>query len=70
MERCRFVTSWGGVAHCVQPAYGLGFCRFHYECFRQGEITERGLIAENLDDQERRREINYYGLASGSEPAA
>ena len=70
MERCRFVTSCGGVAHCVRPAHRHGFCSFHYDCFRHGEITERGLISEGLDDQDRRREINFYGLPSGHEPPA
>jgi len=70
MEQCRFVTSWGGVARCGEEAYREGFCRFHFECFRNGEITERGLISERLSDQNRRREINYHALGSSSGPAA
>jgi len=67
MERCRFTTSLGGVARCSDPAYREGFCRFHFECYRRGEITDRGLISETLDDQERRRAINLHGLIEGSD---
>ena len=70
VEPCRFVTSWGGVVHCIQPAHRHGFCSFHYDCFRNGEITERGLISEALTDQERRRKINFYGLPSEHERPA
>ncbi len=70
MQACRFVTSWGGVGRCTRPAHRSGFCRFHYDCYRKGEITDRGLISEKLDDQVRRREINFYGIPSESEPAA
>ncbi len=70
MQHCRFVTSWGGVARCVQPTYRFGFCRFHYECYRRREITDRGLISESLADQQRRRQINFYGLPSATEPTA
>lgn len=62
MDRCRFVSSWGGVARCADPAYHRGFCRFHFECYERGEITERGLISERLDNQERRRAINFHAL--------
>lgn len=62
MERCRFTTSWGGVARCADAAYREGFCAFHFDCYRHGEITERGLISEALDDQERRRAINFHAL--------
>jgi len=67
MERCRFTTSLGGVARCADPAYREGFCGFHFECYRRGEVTERGLISETLDDQERRRAINLHGLTARSE---
>jgi hypothetical protein len=70
MDRCRFVTSWGGVARCGDEVFREGFCRFHFECFRNGEITERGLISERLSDQNRRREINYHALHPPSGPAA
>ena len=71
MEPCRFVTSWGGVARCADEAYREGFCRFHFECYERGEITERGLISELLSDQERRRAINFHGLgAAASGPPA
>lgn len=62
MERCRFITSWGGVARCADPAYREGFCNFHYDCYARGEITEGGLISETLSDQDRRRAINYHAL--------
>ena len=62
MERCRFTTSWGGVARCSEPAYRLGFCRFHFDCYRRGEIDIRGVISERVTDQERRRQINFHGL--------
>jgi hypothetical protein len=70
MERCRFVSSWGGVARCGDPAYRLGFCRFHFECYRRGEIDDRGIISEALDDQERRRAINFHGLSRATDPTA
>jgi Fe-S-cluster containining protein len=70
MNHCRFVTSWGGVARCRDEPFREGFCRFHFECFRNGEITERGLISERLSDQARRREINYHALNLSSEPVA
>ena len=38
MERCRFTTSWGGVERCAEPAYRLGLCRFHFDCYTHGEI--------------------------------
>jgi hypothetical protein len=68
MDRCRFVSSWGGVARCGDPGYREGFCRFHHECYRTGEIDDRGVISESLTDQERRREINFHALRGTSEP--
>jgi hypothetical protein len=62
MERCRFTTSWGGVVRCSEPACRLGFCRFHFDCYRRGEIDIRGVISEKVTDQERRRQINFHGL--------
>jgi hypothetical protein len=70
MKRCGFVTSWGGVERCSDPAYRVGFCRFHFDCYRRGEINERGIISERLDDQERRRAINFHGGRSASAPPA
>jgi len=70
MERCRFTTSWGGVTRCGDPAWRNGFCRFHDDCYQRGEITERGLISERLSDQERRREINYHAIRTGTGPRA
>ena len=64
MERCRFVSSWGGVARCAEPAVRFGFCRFHYDCYRRGEIEGRGIISEQISDQERRRAINFHGVRS------
>lgn len=68
MERCRFVTSWGGVARCAEEAFREGFCRFHFECYQRGEITARGLISESLDDQRRRRAINFHAIRTESDP--
>lgn len=62
MERCRFTSSWGGVARCPEPAVRLGLCRFHFACYSAGEIDVRGVISERVTDQMRRREINYHGL--------
>ncbi len=66
MERCRFTTSWGGVARCGAPQVRLGFCRFHFDCYRGGEIDVRGVISERVTDQERRRRINFHGLPEKS----
>jgi hypothetical protein len=41
-----------------------GFCRFHYDALRRGEINERGVINELLADQPRRRAINFHGIRS------
>jgi hypothetical protein len=60
--RCRFITSFGGAARCQDFAYLLGFCEFHFDAFERGEIDEEGRISDKLDDQERRRRINFHGL--------
>ncbi len=70
MERCRFVSSWGGVARCGDPAYREGYCRFHFECYQRREIDDRGIISETLTDQERRRAINFHALRAASGPPA
>ena len=70
MEVCRFVSSWGGVARCRDAAHREGFCRFHFECYRRGEINDRGIISEKLTDQERRRAINFHALGESSGPPA
>lgn len=62
MESCRFVSSCGGVARCGGQVFHDGFCHFHFDCYRRGEITARGLISEKLSDQDRRREINFHAL--------
>jgi hypothetical protein len=59
---CRFITSLGGAAYCQDPPYLLGFCRFHFLCYEGGEIDAEGRIADLLDDQDRRREINFHGV--------
>ena len=68
MERCRFTSSWGGVARCGEPADRLGFCRFHFECYMRGEILANGQINEKLTDQARRRAINFHGLNLSQAP--
>jgi hypothetical protein len=70
MLTCRFTTSWGGVSRCSEKSHRFGFCRFHYECYRRGEIDARGIISEKIADQERRRAINFHGVRPGSAPSA
>lgn len=62
MSHCRFRTSYGGALFCQEPTYLEGYCRFHFEALQKGEINENGVINEQLSDQIRRREINFYGL--------
>ena len=64
MSHCRFRTSNGGAEFCHDPAYLEGFCAFHYDALKRGEINERGVIDELLADQVRRREINFHGIAA------
>ncbi len=59
---CKFITSYGGAAYCQDLVYLLGFCRFHFDAFERAEIDENGRISDHLDDQDRRRAINYHGL--------
>lgn len=59
---CRFITSLGGAAYCQDPPYVLGFCEFHHDCYQRGEIDQEGRLSDSLDDQARRREINFHGL--------
>jgi len=54
------------VQRCGEPAYRIGFCRFHFECYRRGEIDIRGVISERVTDQQRRRQINFHGLRQES----
>ena len=61
-QHCRFRTSLGGSEFCRDAAYLEGFCRFHYDALKAGEINEHGVITELLADQIRRREINFHGL--------
>jgi hypothetical protein len=60
--RCRFITSYDGVTRCREVVYFHQFCEFHFEAYLRGEIDARGHISEELSDQRRRREINYYGI--------
>ena len=62
MKHCRFRTSWGGSAYCKHSPYLEGFCKFHHDALRRGEINENGVLNERLSDQERRREINFHGI--------
>lgn len=62
MEHCKFRTSHGGAAFCQDAVYLEGFCRFHFQAYRKGEINELGVINERLSDQIRRREINFHGI--------
>lgn len=65
---CRFRTSCGGVLCCQEPVEDHGFCEFHLEAFLRGEILASGEISERLNDQERRREINFHGIVFPPEP--
>jgi hypothetical protein len=58
------------VHRCADPAVRNGFCRFHYDCYRNGEIDNRGVISERLADQDRRRAINFHGVRTAGMPAA
>jgi len=62
MKHCRFRTSYGGALFCQEPDYLEGFCKFHYKALQNGEINENGVLSERLSDQDRRREINFYGI--------
>ena len=53
---------------CADEAYRLGLCRFHFDCYRGGEIDVRGVISERVTDQKRRRQINFHGLAPEDAP--
>ena len=61
-NHCRFRTSLGGSEFCQDTPYLEGFCRFHYDALKRGEINELGVINERLANQIRRREINFHGL--------
>jgi hypothetical protein len=59
---CRFITSFGGAAYCLDLPYILGLCEFHFDCFEREEIDEEGRISDKLADQTRRRAINFHGV--------
>jgi hypothetical protein len=40
----------------------MGFCEFHHGVYELGEINQLGHISDKLDDQTRRREINFHGI--------
>jgi hypothetical protein len=61
--RCKFVTQFDGVTRCAEPAYDLGFCRFHRDAVDRGEIDLDGVLSDACSDQRRRRAINYHGMA-------
>jgi len=67
VKHCRFRTSYGGALFCQDPDYLEGFCKFHYRALQNGEINENGVLNERLSDQDRRREINFHGIAVDSE---
>ena len=70
MTHCRFRTSYGGASFCQDPAYLEGYCRFHHRALQNGEINEHGVINERLNDQVRRREINFHGIRLSDSPYA
>jgi hypothetical protein len=59
---CKFITSFGGAAYCMDPPYLLGFCEFHFDAFERGEIELEGRFSDKLSDQIRRRAINFHGV--------
>ncbi len=63
MDHCKFRTSYGGARFCQDPLYLEGFCKFHYDALQRGEMNDLGVLNEKLSDQDRRREINYHGIA-------
>ncbi len=67
MKNCNFRTSYGGSLFCQDPAYLEGFCSFHFRALQNGEMNEMGVLNERLTDQDRRREINYHGIARTGE---
>ena len=62
MTHCRFRTSHGGALFCQDALYLEGFCKFHFGALQSGEINQHGVINERLNDQIRRREINFHGI--------
>lgn len=70
MTHCRFRTSFGGAKFCQDAVYLEGFCRFHHAALLSGEMNERGVINEQLNDQARRREINFHGIAFADDDPA
>jgi len=61
-SHCAFITSFGGAAYCQDPPYLMRFCEFHFDCFTKGEIDQEGRLSDKLDDQTRRRAINFHGV--------
>ena len=68
IDHCRSARASAAPKFCQDAAYLEGFCRFHYDALKAGEINELGVISELLSDQNRRREINFHGL--GTKPRA
>lgn len=62
MAKCKFRSSYGGFGRCAHEACLNGFCEFHLDCFLKKELDENGIIVEWVTDQNRRREINFYGV--------
>ena len=60
---CKFTSQFDGVTRCCDPAWDMGFCRFHRDCLDLGEIDEDGVMADS-NDQRRRREISYHGMTT------
>ena len=65
VSHCRFRTSNENTS-CSDLTYLEGFCRFHYDALKRGEINELGVLNELLSDQVRRREINFHGISPKS----
>jgi hypothetical protein len=61
---CHYTSQFDGVSRCQDPAWDLGFCRFHRDALDRGEIDEDGVMSDSVTDQARRREITYHGMAN------
>ena len=59
---CRYTSQFDGITRCSDPAFDMGFCRFHRDALDRGEIDEDGVLSDACVDQYRRREITYHGM--------
>ncbi len=62
-EHCKFTSQFDGTSRCSEPAFDVGFCKFHREALDRGEIDMDGVLSDSCSDQRRRRAINYHGMS-------